>query len=164
MSYKSRLIRTRQARSELPNGARKTEPERMTKQGFHSRVPEFHLRGGRIVHVEEFYAGVSTLGFLAGDQAVIRQEVIKQLPERVRSQFPATDGILIKPLPSDWKLPRYVIMVSLRCDKPVSDPSADSSNLVICWLSNDIETSLPELISREICSLDWDEHALDSNL
>lgn len=45
--------------------------------------------------------------------------------------------------------------------EPVSDPCSDFSSLVVCWLGNDIDTSLPELIGREIRLLEWDEHALD---
>jgi hypothetical protein len=52
-------------------------------------------------------------------------------------------------------------MVALNCDQPVSDANSDFSSLVVCWLSDDIETPLPELISREIVDLQWDQHAVD---
>jgi hypothetical protein len=38
--------------------------------------------------------------------------------------------------------------------------SSDFSSVVICWLSEDIETSLPELIERKIRAVEWDMHAV----
>jgi hypothetical protein len=35
--------------------------------------------------------------------------------------------------------------------------------LATCWLFDDIETSLQEMIHREICSVEWDKHAVDGN-
>jgi hypothetical protein len=37
------------------------------------------------------------------------------------------------------------------------------SSLVVCWLGNDIETSVPELIGREICGIEWDKYAVDGS-
>jgi hypothetical protein len=55
-------------------------------------------------------------------------------------------------------------MYALARDQPVSNPTADFSSLIICWLGNDIETSLPELIGREIRFLEWDKYAVDGCL
>jgi len=63
----------------------------------------------------------------------------------------------------DGELPTYTFMVALTCDQPVSDPTADFSRLILCWLSDDIETSLPVLIGREIHAVEWDNHATDGN-
>jgi hypothetical protein len=100
------------------------------------------------VYVEGCYVSPSAVGYLAGSKDAIRADLIKRLPERAREQFPGSGGILVKPVPEE--LPRYLIMVLLVCQKPVSDPHSDRSTLTVCWLTDDIETPLPELISREI--------------
>lgn len=122
----------------------------------------FRLNCGRDVLVEEIRITPSTLGYLVGTEAIIRADLIKRLPDRVMDQFPRHGGFLIKPVP-EGELPAYTFMVSLVCQQPVSDPAADFSSLVVCWLGDDIETSLPELIDREICSLEWDKDAVDDN-
>ena len=51
------------------------------------------------------------------------------------------------------------------CDEPVAtDSGKDMSSLVVCWLADDIDTSLPDLIRREITFVKWDEHAVDGNV
>jgi len=54
-------------------------------------------------------------------------------------------------------------MVDLICYRPVSDTDKDMSSLTVCWLGDDIDTSLPELINREISSVEWDEYAVDGS-
>jgi hypothetical protein len=121
----------------------------------------FRLNCGRDVLVEEIRITPSTLGYLAGSKDAIRADLIRHLPDRVMDQFPKHGGFLIKPVP-EGELPRYLIMVAL-VSQPVSDPAADFSSLVFCWLGDDIETTLPELIEREIRDLDWDKDAVDDN-
>jgi len=104
----------------------------------------------------------STLGYFAGSADAIRAEVIRQVPQKAFDQFPNSDGCLVKPVP-EGELPRYLIMVLLVCGEPVSDPASDFSSLVVCWLDNDIETSLPEMIEREIRAVEWDRCAVDGN-
>ena len=124
----------------------------------HRRL-EYRLNGGQVVHVEEARIAPSTLGYLAGTRDHIRADLIRQLKERVRGQFPG-GGILVKPMP-EGNLPAYTFMVSLRSDEPISSPTADFSRLILCWLSDDIETPLRELIEREICSVEWGRYATD---
>jgi len=31
----------------------------------------------------------------------------------------------------------------------------------LCWLGNDVETPLPQLIDKEISDIEWDKHAVD---
>jgi hypothetical protein len=38
------------------------------------------------------------------------------------------------------------------------------SSLVVCWLNDDIETNLPDLIDREISSVEWDKYAVDGSV
>jgi hypothetical protein len=35
--------------------------------------------------------------------------------------------------------------------------------LTVCWLGDDIETSLLEMIEREIRAIEWDQCAADGN-
>jgi hypothetical protein len=122
----------------------------------------YRLNCGRDVLVEEIRITPSTLGYIAGSKDTLRAEVIKRLPDRAFEQFPGRDGLLIKPVP-ERELPAYTFMVSLVCSQPVSDPASDFSSLVVCWLTDDIETSLPEMIEREIRAIEWDQCAVDDN-
>src|ERR1039458_3916397 len=120
----------------------------------------YRLNCGRDVYVEEIRISLSTLGHFSGSADAIRAEVIKRLPDRAFKQFPGRDGLLIKPVP-ERELPTYTFMVSLVCSRPASDPAADFSSLVVCSLGHALETSLPEMIEREIRDLDWDQCAVD---
>jgi len=121
---------------------------------------EYQLPGGRTVRLEECSVSFSRLGFLAGREERIREKVVNELPELVRAQFPGNYGLIIKPVP-EGRLPAYIFMAALACDQPVSDPSADCSRIVLCWLGNDVETPLPRLIDKEISDIEWDKHAVD---
>jgi len=61
-------------------------------------------------------------------------------------------------------MPVYAFMVHLVCYEPVSDPDNDLSSLVVCWLDDDICTSLPELIGNAIRSVEWNKYAVDGNI
>ena len=112
------------------------------------------------MRLEECSVSFSRLGFLAGREERIREKVVNELPELVRAQFPGNYGLIIKPVPEGC-LPAYIFMTALASDQPVSDPSADRSRIVLCWLSNDVETPLPQLIDKEITDIEWDKHAVD---
>ena len=122
----------------------------------------FRLDSGREVRFEECHIGRSSLGWIEGSKDFIRAEVIKTLPKRIRKQFPGDYyGLLVKPIP-EGDLPLYTFMVSLHCHEMVGvDPESDFSSLIVCWLGNAIETSLLELIAREIRSVDWDKYAVN---
>jgi len=122
---------------------------------------EYRLPGGRTVQVEEFCFRVSTLGFLAGREERIREKIVEEIPKLLRAQFWGNYGLVIKPVP-EGPLPAYVLMPALASDQPVSDPSADRSRIVLCWLSNDVETPLPQLIEQEIRDVQWERCAVDS--
>lgn len=96
---------------------------------------------------------------------VIRGRIIERLPGRARRLFPwgNENGVFVKPVPGD-ELPAYAFMVHLLCYEPVSGGDSDMSSLIVCWLGDDSETSLPELIGREICDVDWDKHAVDGSV
>src|SRR5438445_8677567 len=121
---------------------------------------EYRLPGGRNVRLQECSVSVSRMGFLAGREERIREKVVNELPKLVRAQFPGDHGVFIKPVP-EGPLPAYVLMAALASDQPVSDPSADRSRIVLCWLSNDVVTPLPQLIDKEITDIEWDKHAVD---
>ncbi|HKN16240.1 MAG TPA: hypothetical protein VJX47_04830 [Candidatus Sulfotelmatobacter sp.] len=161
MEYKSELIRSRLARPQLPDGA-SAESRRIAQPEVRSRRLNYRLDCGRDVYVEECRISRSTLGSYAGSGDAIRAEVIRRLPDRAFEQFPSSDSVFVKPVP-EGNLPAYTFMVSLVCRQPVSDPAADFSSLVVCWLSDDIETSLPELVEREVRAVKWDMHAVDGD-
>ncbi len=155
MKFKSKLIRNRQARPQLLDGT-SAEPRAIHK------IPspmKCHLDSGRTVYVEEIRITSSTLGYIAGSKDAIRDDVIKRHPERVREQFPGHGAFLIKPTP-EGALPAFIIIVAL-VSQPVCDPAADFSSLVFSWLSDDLGSSLPELIGREIRDIPWDQIAAD---
>ena len=128
----------------------------------HYRRLTYRLDCGREVDVEGFYVSPSTIGYLEGSKEYIRDPIIKRLPERARQQFGEVSGLFIKPVP-EGELPLYTFMVDLVCHQPVSDSNNVMSMLTVCWLGDDIEKSLPELIDREICTVDWDRYAVDGN-
>jgi hypothetical protein len=161
MAYKSKLIRDRQTRLQIPNGT-SAEPRRITQQEVGSPKMEYRLDSGRTVYIEEIRITSSTLGYVAGSTDAIRAEVIRRLPDRAFEQFPGRDGLLVKPVP-EGELPAYACMVALVCHQPVSDPHSDLSTLTVCWLGDDIETSLLEMIGREIRAIEWDQCAADGN-
>ena len=160
MEYKSKLIRDRQTRPQIPNGT-SAEPRRITQREVRSPKMEYRLDSGRTVYIEEIRITASTIGYLAGSTDAIRAEVIKRHPERVREQFPGHGAFLIKPTP-EGALPAFIIIVAL-VSQPVCDPAADFSSLVFSWLSDDLDSSLPELIGREIQGIPWDKLAVDGN-
>jgi hypothetical protein len=114
------------------------------------------------VEVEGFYVSPSTIGYLEGSKKYIRDPIIEKLPERAREQFPGINGLFIRPVP-EGELPIYTFMVDLISCRPVSVPDKDLSSLTVCWLGDEIEMSLPELIDREICAIEWDEYAVDGS-
>jgi hypothetical protein len=68
---------------------------------------------GRDVVLDECYMKRSALGWIEGDKDYIRTEVIEELLEKIRRQFPGEyHGVLIKPIP-DGDSPVYTVMVSL---------------------------------------------------
>jgi hypothetical protein len=123
---------------------------------------DYQLDCGRWVTVEECYISTSTIGVLAGSEERIRRHLIDDLPKRVQSQFGESFPHYIKPMP-EGGLPRYVFMVSLLSDLISESPHNHnhSSILVVCWLSDDITTSLLELIKRETRAIEWNKYAVD---
>ena len=122
----------------------------------------YQLDSGRCVTVDECYIAESTLGVLAGSGERLRRHVIEKLPERIEGQLGGSTPHYIKPLPEGSCLPRFVFMVHLISDL-VDLESRDhhSSHLIICWLSDDVTTSLPELLKRETRAIEWNKYAVD---
>ena len=130
---------------------------------YHRRL-RYRLDCGRVVSVEGCYISPTTLEIIEGSKEHIRDGILERLPERARRHFPAENcGLFIKPVP-EGALPVYAFMVDLVCYEPVSDPANDISSLVVCWLGDDIFTSLPELIGNAIHSVEWDKYAVDGNI
>jgi hypothetical protein len=145
----------------VPKNTMRLPPQ--TDLAPHYRRLRFRLDCGREVNVDGVYVSPSTLGYLEGSKQGIRDGIIKRLPERAREQFPGISGLFIRPVP-EGELPLYAFIVNLVCYQPVSDPNNDMSMLTVCWLGDDIETSLPELIDDQICSVEWEKYAVDGNV
>ena len=122
----------------------------------------YQLDCGRWVRADECYIGESTLGVLVGSGERLRRHVIEKLPEGVVGQFGGSTPHYIKPLPEGESLPRFVFMVHL-ISGLVDLESRDhhNSHLIVCWLSNDVTTSLPELLKRETRAIEWNKYAAD---
>ena len=122
---------------------------------------KYQLDCGRWVTVEECYISTSRLGVLAGSEETIRRHLIEDLPERMQRQFGRfhEDSFYIKPVPEG--LPNFVFMVYLVSDLISESPHYHASMLIVCWLSDDITTSLPELIKHETRAIEWNKYAVD---
>ena len=130
-----------------------------TEHAPHHRSLAYRLKCGRTVHVEEIRITPSTLGYIAGNKAAIRDDLVRRLPERVRAQYPGRGAYLLRPI-LDGPLPAFIFTVAL-VSQPVCDPAADFSSLVVCSLVDDLDTNLPALIEREIHAVEWNQHAVD---
>ena len=78
------------------------------------------------------------------------------------SQFPGRAAYLVRPIP-EGALPAFIFIVALVCYQPISDTTADFFDLVVSWSSDDLDSSLPELIEREIRDIEWERYAVDDN-
>jgi hypothetical protein len=126
----------------------------------------YRLDSGREVSLEGCCITPTTREFLEGRKDDIRGRIIERLPKRARQYFPSENrGILVKPV-REGELPAYAFIVDLVCYEPVSssDSDNDMSSLIVCWLGDDIVTSLPELIDREISPVEWDKYAVDGSI
>jgi hypothetical protein len=118
-----------------------------------SPTPNYPSDRSRMVYVQEIRITASTQ--IAGNDAPTRDDVVKRYPKSVREQFPGRAAYLVRPIP-EGKLPAFIFMVALVCYQPTSDTTADLFELVLSWSSDDLDSSLPELIEREIRDIEWD--------
>jgi hypothetical protein len=133
----------------------------------HFQRLHYRLDCGKEVSLEGCCITPSTLEALSGSKEVLRDRIIERLPQRARDHFPwgETNGVFVKPV-LDGDLPPFAFMVHLICYEPVSTSELDNdmSSLIVCWLGDDIVTSLPELIDREISPVQWDKYAVDGSI
>ena len=73
----------------------------------------------------------------------------------MREQFPGRAVYRVRPIP-EGELLAFIFIVALVCYPFVSNPAADSFRLIVSWSSDDLNSSLPELIEREIRDIEWD--------
>jgi hypothetical protein len=106
----------------------------------------------RMVLVQEIRIISSTQ--IAGSKGANRSDAIESYPKTVREQFPGRGAYFVRPIP-EGPLPAYMFMVALVCYQPTSDTTTDFFDLVVSW-SSDLNSSLPELIEREIRNIPWD--------
>ena len=104
------------------------------------------------MYVDEIRITSST--HIAGRQAPPRDDVVKRYPKSVREQFPGRAVYSVRPIP-EGPLPAFIFMVALVCYQP-SDTTADFFDLVVSWSSDDLDSSLAELIERGISDIEWD--------
>jgi hypothetical protein len=127
----------------------------------HFRRLGFQLDDGRKVELEGCNIVPTTLSFWEGSKVRIREIVVSKIDKLANDGM--GKGSYIKPIP-EGELPLFTIhvnLVSYAPVKPCDDDGTAISTLTIGWLTDDIETSLPELIDREISSVPWDQYALD---
>jgi hypothetical protein len=110
------------------------------------------LDRGRMVYVDEIRITSSTQ--IAGREAPTRDEVVKRYPKSVREQFPGRAAYFVRPIP-EGPLPAFIFIVALVCYQPTSDTTADFFDLVVSWSSDDLDSSLTELIERGISDIEW---------
>ena len=115
--------------------------------------PDYPLDRGRMVYVEEIRIISSTQ--IVGSEGANRTDAIERYPKTVREQFPGRAVYRVRPIP-DGEVPKFIFMVALVCYQPTSDTTADLFELVVSWSSDDLDSSLPELIEREIRDIEWD--------
>jgi len=115
--------------------------------------PDYPLDRGRMVYVEEIRIIPSTQ--IAGSKGANRTDAIERHPKAVREQFPGRAVYRVRPIP-EGEVPKFIFMVALVCYQPTSDTTADLFELVVSWSSDDLDSSLPELIEREIRDIEWD--------
>lgn len=107
----------------------------------------------RMVYVEEIRIIASTQ--IAGSKGANRTDAIERYPKTVREQFPGRAVYRVRPLP-EGQLPAFIFMIALVCYQPTSDTTADLFELIVSWSSDDLNSSLPEMIEREIRDIEWD--------
>jgi hypothetical protein len=142
---------------ELPRAA--TEENPVTQPPFRiGRAkshpdPGYPLDRGRIVYVDEIRITSSTQ--IAGREAPTRDDVMERYPKSVREQFPGRAAYFVRPIP-EGPLPAFIIAVALVCYQPTSDTTADFFDVVVIWSSDELDSSLVELIERGIGDIEWD--------
>jgi hypothetical protein len=115
--------------------------------------PDYPLVRERMVYVDEIRIMTSTQ--IAGKEAPTRDDVVKRYPKSVREQFPGRAAYLIRPIPIGPP-PAFIFSVALVCYQPTSDTTADFFDLVVSWSSDDLDSSLAEVIERGISDIKWE--------
>jgi hypothetical protein len=114
---------------------------------------DYSLDRGRMVYVDEICIMTSTQ--IAGREASTRDDLVKRYPKSVREQFPGRAAYVVKPIP-EGPMPAFIFMVALVCYQTTSDTTADFFDVVVSWSSDDLDSSLAELIERGISDIEWD--------
>lgn len=125
------------------------------------RPVRYRLDCGREVHLRGFYVSPSAIEWQCGGIETIRDHIIDQLPERARKKFPPARNVHVKPVP-EGELPFYAFMVHLMCFQQLPAFDGNASSLAVCWLADDIEKDVLELIDHGISDIQWDKYAEDA--
>jgi hypothetical protein len=129
-----------------------TQPPFWTARAPHPG-PDDPLDRNRMVYVEEIR--IISLTQIVGSNGANRTDAIERYPKTVREQFPGRAVYRVRPIP-EGEVPKFIFMVALVCYQRTSDTTANLFELVLSWSSDDLDSSLPELIEREIRDIEWD--------
>jgi hypothetical protein len=119
----------------------------------------YRTASGREVLLEQLHVQRFELGWLEGQAERIRERVLQELPDRARTLFPGTNGLLVKGLPPDH-YPRYTFLAELHSFQPIN-PGADCSGLIVCWFGDRVPDNLDEAVAEALRDVAWEEHAAD---
>jgi hypothetical protein len=107
----------------------------------------------RIVYVDEIR--ITTPTQIAGKEAPTRDDVVERYPQSVREQFPGRAAYFVTAIPEGLP-PAFIFMVALTCYQPADDATADLFDVIVSWSSDDLDSSLAELIERGISEINWE--------
>ncbi len=114
---------------------------------------------GRSVTIDQLLVQRSDLGFLEGEEALIRAQVIQDVAKNARRHFGEGSGFHLQYPNTDY-LPEFLVIADLSCLDPVTK-GADCSSLLFAWFTDSpFSEHAQELIERLVV-FDWEHHAVD---
>jgi hypothetical protein len=107
----------------------------------------------QMVYVDEIRITTSTQ--IAGMDTPTRDDIVRRYPQSVREQFPGRAAYFVTAIPEGLP-PAFIFMVALTCYQPADDATADLFDVIVSWSSDDLDSSLAELIKRGISEINWE--------
>jgi hypothetical protein len=122
---------------------------------------EYSLPCGRTVKIRRLLLAHTFAGQLEGTPELVSPGIIQRLPkEAVRVLPPGKPLVVVKP--DKLPLPNFRLIAELESPRGVRNTDPDfGSQLFVVWFTDKIDTSIDELISPVLSTLDWDRHAED---
>ena len=104
----------------------------------------FKTNCGRDVWLNAVHIRSFDHGFLEGRAELIREYVLKELPDAARELIRGTAAVYTETLEtSEDDYPKLVYFCDLVCHQAI-DPGADCSSLTGIWFGEDISISVPD--------------------